>query len=83
LYRLSNPELLRALARQRGYTAGRLAELTTKDDGTAPSRQLIEHLLSGRRAHATPTVATSIARALGVEMDLIWIPTEEHDPVPH
>ena len=85
MYHLRSPELLRALAAQAsdptqsrtGYTAGQLADRCVKEDGSRPSRQLIEHLLSGRRVRATPAVARSIAEALNVGVTVLWTSDSE------
>lgn len=66
--RLRSPATLRALMEQYDFSLGRLARYA------ACSKGFISHLLSGRRSSCTPDLATRIAEALNVPIEILFDP---------
>ncbi|MCX2931346.1 helix-turn-helix transcriptional regulator [Mycobacterium sp. CVI_P3] len=66
--RLRSPATLRALMEQDKFSLGRLARYA------GCSKGFISHLLSGRRSSCTPELATRIAEALNVPIEILFDP---------
>lgn len=66
--RLTSPDTLRALMAQRGFSMDRLARYA------GCSKGMVSHLTSGRKRSCTPQLATNIAEALDVPLELLFVP---------
>lgn len=66
--KLRSPNILRALMQQDDFSMGRLARYA------GCSKGFISHLLAGRRRACTPELATRIAEALGVPIEILFDP---------
>lgn len=66
--RLTSSATLRALMAQKGFSHRRLARYC---DLAGPG--MIDHLVSGRRTSCTPRLASFIAEALDVPLDLLFV----------
>lgn len=64
--RLRSPATLRALMGQYKFSLGRLARYADCSKG------FISHLLSGRRSSCTPELASRIAEALNVPLEVLF-----------
>lgn len=64
--KLKSAAVLRALMNQDDFSLGRLARYA------GCSKSFISHLLSGRRASCTPELATRIAEALDVPVEILF-----------
>ncbi len=65
--RLTSPETLRALIRQRGYSYEQLARYA------GCSKSFVSHLVSGRKRTCTPKLAARIAEALVVPIEIVFV----------
>lgn len=68
--RVTSPETLQALMRQRGLSIGRLAR------AAGCSKGFISHLLSGRRRSCTPALAQRITAVLDVPLEIVFVATD-------
>lgn len=64
--RITSPETLRAVMRQRGLSIAAIAR------SAGCSKGFISHLLAGRRRSCTPPLARRIAAALDVPLELVF-----------
>lgn len=73
--RLQSPDLLRSLMEdeRRDFSMSRLARYS------GCSKSFISHLTSGRKKTCTPELAERIAEALGVPVDLLFVPSVSAD----
>lgn len=65
--RLTSPDTLRALIRQRGFSYEQLARYA------GCSKSFVSHLTSGRKTTCTPRLAVRIAEALAVPTEIIFV----------
>jgi len=66
--RLTSPDTLRALMKQRGYSMARLARYG------GCSKGFISHLCSGRKPTCTVQLAERLAEALDVPLEILFVP---------
>lgn len=78
---LRDPNTLDQLMKQRGLNATVLAQLVTRDDGTHPSPQVIRMLRAGKRRTARQDTASSIAAHVGVDTDVLFLPSRPRPAV--
>lgn len=85
--RMRNRDLLRTLMTQRGYSSQSLSD-AIRDTGYAViSDRSIRYLLAGQRDSTAPEVAASVCLLLGVDLDVLWLPSDHREaelesPVP-
>ncbi|WP_146843036.1 helix-turn-helix domain-containing protein [Cellulomonas composti] len=65
--RLTSPETLRALIRQRGFSYEQLARYA------GCSKSFVSHLTSGRKSTCTPKLAVRLAEALAVPTEILFV----------
>lgn len=65
--RLTSPDTLRALIRQRGFSYEQLARYS------GCSKSFVSHLTSGRKSTCTPKLAVRIAEALLVPTEILFV----------
>lgn len=70
---LISSETLRALIKQRGLS------YTTLGRWAGCDRSMISHLCAGRSKSCTPALAERIAEALGVPLELLFLPHESSE----
>lgn len=75
---LKHPDLLRELMKRRKLRQQDVAEAVTFPDGRHPTRQWISSLLKGRHS-TTREAAEQIAAALGIAVDHLFTPRDDHD----
>lgn len=71
--RLQSSDTLRALMGQKGFSMGRLARYS------GCSKSFVSHLVAGRKTTCTPELATRIAEALDVPLDILFMPSVSAD----
>ncbi|UVF60552.1 helix-turn-helix DNA binding domain protein [Gordonia phage PCoral7] len=71
--RLTSAETLKALMRQRNFSMERLGRYS------GCSKSFISHLCAGRKSTCTPQLATRIAEALEVPLELLFVFNESAD----
>lgn len=76
--RLLSPDTLRALMAQKGFSHRRLARYCELENGRSG---MIDHLVSGRRTSCTPRLASRIAEALDVPLELLFAPSVPRNAV--
>lgn len=68
--RLRSPQMLKAHMEHRGLSIGQLATFTSCN------RAMIGHLRTGYRTSCSALVAGQISEALGVDLDVLFVPIE-------